>query len=194
MQPGQVIYLQIGGISSRNVGIGAPNLPSYVSGVGRAEGSFGQGGISLVPQAMAEQMMQQAAQQEPCLLPEPPAPLSVILVATKPPQSSAVPKCGLPPRVFRWIALSSLSTLCKTFACRMRATGANEGLGVFRNHLALANDQLDLRFGLSFMESTRPVGTAPIPDDFGDFAFGMLTESITIEGYCRRARLSVVQE
>jgi hypothetical protein len=65
VQPGQVIYLQVGGISSRNVGIGAPNVPSYISGVGRAEGSFGLGGISLVTQAMAEQMMQQAAQQEP---------------------------------------------------------------------------------------------------------------------------------
>jgi hypothetical protein len=65
VQPGQVIYLQVGGISSRNIGIGAPNVPSFVSGVGRAEGSFGLGGISLVPQATAEQMMQQAAQQDP---------------------------------------------------------------------------------------------------------------------------------
>jgi predicted small lipoprotein YifL len=65
VQPGQVIYLQVGGISSRNFGMGAPKAPSYVSGVGRAEGAFGQGGVSLIPQAMAEQMIQQAAQQEP---------------------------------------------------------------------------------------------------------------------------------
>jgi len=68
VQPGKVIYLQVGqtgqvgGVSSQ---IGAPSLPPSVTGVGRAEGAFGQGGISLIPQAMAEQMMQQAAQQEP---------------------------------------------------------------------------------------------------------------------------------
>jgi hypothetical protein len=65
VQPGQAIYLQVGGISSRNFGMGAPNAPSYVSGAGRAEDAYGQGGISLIPQAMAEQMMQQATQQEP---------------------------------------------------------------------------------------------------------------------------------
>lgn len=65
VQPGQVIYLQVGGISSGNFGMGAPNVPSYVSGAGRAEDAYGLGGISLVPQAMAEQMMKQATQQEP---------------------------------------------------------------------------------------------------------------------------------
>ncbi|MGC1453280.1 MAG: hypothetical protein WA830_24885 [Candidatus Sulfotelmatobacter sp.] len=65
VQPGQTVYLHVGGISSRDVGIGAPAVPSFVSGAGRAEGAFGQGGITLVPQAVAEQMMQRAAPQEP---------------------------------------------------------------------------------------------------------------------------------
>ena len=65
VQPGQVIYLQVGGISSSNFGMGGPKAPSYVSGAGRAEGAYGLGGITLVPQGMAEQMMKQATQQEP---------------------------------------------------------------------------------------------------------------------------------
>jgi len=65
VQPGQTIYLQVGGVTSNDIGVGPPNVPSYVSGAGRAEGAFGQGGISLIPQAMAEKAMQQATQQEP---------------------------------------------------------------------------------------------------------------------------------
>ncbi len=66
VQPGQMIYLQVGGVTSNNIGVGPPNVPSYVSGAGpRAEGAFGQGGISLISQATAEKMMQQATQQEP---------------------------------------------------------------------------------------------------------------------------------
>ena len=34
------------------------------------------------------------------------------------------------------------------------------------------NDQLDLRFGLSLMESPRPVRTSLLADDFGDLLFG----------------------
>jgi hypothetical protein len=29
VKPGQVIYLQVGGISSKDIGIGVPNVPSY---------------------------------------------------------------------------------------------------------------------------------------------------------------------
>jgi hypothetical protein len=61
-QPGQMVYLQVGGLSS---GPGAPAPPGIASGVGRAEGSFGQGGISLIPQSTADFLIKQSAEQQP---------------------------------------------------------------------------------------------------------------------------------
>jgi hypothetical protein len=62
VQPGQSVYLQVGGISS---GIGAPVAPRFATSVGRAEGAFGQGGISLIPQSSAEYLMKQSTEQQP---------------------------------------------------------------------------------------------------------------------------------
>ena len=62
VQPGQTVYLQVGGIST---GIGAPSVPGFATGSGRAEGAFGQGGISLIPQANAEYLMKQSTRQQP---------------------------------------------------------------------------------------------------------------------------------
>ncbi len=62
VQPGQTVYLQVGGISTQ---IGAPSVPGFATGSGRAEGAFGQGGISLIPQANAEFLMKQSTQQQP---------------------------------------------------------------------------------------------------------------------------------
>jgi hypothetical protein len=61
VRPGEVIYLQIGGISSFPA---APSLPGFASSIGRAEGAFGQGGISLIPQSSAEYLMKQYKEQE----------------------------------------------------------------------------------------------------------------------------------
>ena len=62
VQPGQVIYLQVGGISS---GPGVPAAPGFATSVGRAEGAFGQSGISLIPQSSAEYLMKQSPEQQP---------------------------------------------------------------------------------------------------------------------------------
>ena len=62
VQPGQTVYLQVGGISTQ---IGAPSVPGFATGTGRAEGSFGQGGISRIPQANAEYLMKQSTEQQP---------------------------------------------------------------------------------------------------------------------------------
>jgi hypothetical protein len=62
VEPGQTVYLQVGGIST---GIGAPSVPGFATGSGRAEGAFGQGGISLIPQANAEHLMKQSTKQQP---------------------------------------------------------------------------------------------------------------------------------
>ena len=66
-QPGQMIYLQVGGLSSGlgAPGLGAPAPPGIASGVGRAEGAVGQGGISLIPQSTAEFLIKQSAEQQP---------------------------------------------------------------------------------------------------------------------------------
>jgi len=62
VQPGQTIYLQVGGPSSVQ---SAPAVPGYASGEGRAEGAVGQGGISLVPQSNAEYLIKQFTEQQP---------------------------------------------------------------------------------------------------------------------------------
>jgi ABC-type Fe3+-hydroxamate transport system substrate-binding protein len=62
VQPGQTIYLQVGGVSS---GPGAPIAPGFATNIGRAEGAFGQGGISLIPQASGEFLIQQSTEQQP---------------------------------------------------------------------------------------------------------------------------------
>jgi hypothetical protein len=62
VQPGQVIYLQVGGASSTT---NMPAVPGYATGVGRAEGSIGVGGISQIPQSSAEYLMKQSAEQQP---------------------------------------------------------------------------------------------------------------------------------
>jgi hypothetical protein len=62
-QPGQAIYLQVGGISSRPGG--EPAVPGFATSTGRAEGAFGQGGIQLIPQSSAEYLMKQSAEQQP---------------------------------------------------------------------------------------------------------------------------------
>ena len=63
LQPGQVIYLQVGGISSRP-GL-PPATPGFATSIGRAEGVFGQGGISLIPQSSAEYFIKQSTEQQP---------------------------------------------------------------------------------------------------------------------------------
>jgi len=62
VQPGQAVYLQVGGISS---GPNAPGAPGFASSIGRAEGAFGVGGISLIPQSRAEYLMKQSTEQQP---------------------------------------------------------------------------------------------------------------------------------
>ena len=64
VQPGQTIYLQVGGVTSRLSGVGgaSPGLPSRV---GRAEGAFGQGAISLIPQSSADYLIKQYTEQPP---------------------------------------------------------------------------------------------------------------------------------
>jgi hypothetical protein len=62
VQPGQTIYLQVGGLSSVQ---SAPAVPGFASGEGRAEGALGQGGISLVPQSNAEYLIKQFTEQQP---------------------------------------------------------------------------------------------------------------------------------
>jgi hypothetical protein len=63
VQPGQEIYLQVGGISSRP-GL-PPANPGFATSIGRAEGGFGQGGISLIPQSNAEYFIKQSTEQQP---------------------------------------------------------------------------------------------------------------------------------
>lgn len=63
LQPGQVIYLQVGGISSRP-GL-PPATPGFATSIGRAEGGYGQGGISIIPQSNAEYFIKQSAEQQP---------------------------------------------------------------------------------------------------------------------------------
>lgn len=62
VQPGQTIYLQVGGLSST---AGAPGMPGFATGEGRAAGAVGQGGISLIPQSNAEFLMKQSTEQQP---------------------------------------------------------------------------------------------------------------------------------
>ena len=63
VQPGQAVYLQVGGISSRPGGV--PAVPGFATSTGRVEDAFGEGGIQLIPQSRAEYLMQQFAEQQP---------------------------------------------------------------------------------------------------------------------------------
>ena len=62
VQPGQLIYLQVGGASSIT---NMPAVPGFSSGTGRAEGSIGVGGISQIPQSSAEHLMKKSTEQQP---------------------------------------------------------------------------------------------------------------------------------
>lgn len=62
VQPGDSIYLQVGGASSVT---DMPAVPGFASGTGRTEGAIGAGGISQIPQSRAEYLMKQSKEQSP---------------------------------------------------------------------------------------------------------------------------------
>jgi hypothetical protein len=69
VQPGQIIYLQVGGASS------APDVPTGprydivtgydVGGMGHAEGAIGVGGILQIPPSSGEYLLKQSREQQP---------------------------------------------------------------------------------------------------------------------------------
>lgn len=62
VQPGQTIYVQVGGLGSFPF---TPDHPGFATSVGRAEGSYGRGGVSLIPEAQAAGLIKQYTEQRP---------------------------------------------------------------------------------------------------------------------------------
>ena len=62
VQPSQVIYLQVGGSGSFPF---TPNRPGFATSIGRAEGSYGRGGLSLIPEDQAATLMKHSTEQRP---------------------------------------------------------------------------------------------------------------------------------